>query len=93
MQPAPGGQPPTTRPVTTVAGGLLALMALLMVALPEYGFTRGRASGPRQIQYVACRHFPDCQQKPKKYRGESRLTRCRDHGGFMDLPVVRKQYG
>jgi len=72
---------------------LLSLMVLVMLALPEYGFTRGLATAPGQIQYVACPYFPDCYSKPRKYWGESRLTRCREHNVLMDAAVVWKRYG
>lgn len=69
-------------------------LALLVFALwPDHGFTRGRAT-PRQVQWYACRNFPNCRYKPvREYRGRRSRTTfplCPDHNVLMDEPVVWK---
>lgn len=73
---------------------LVSVGVLVMLALPEYGFTRGRARRPGQIQYVACPEFPECPTRPKPApQGRSRLPRCRTHKTLMTLEVFYNPHG
>lgn len=68
-----------------------ARIALVLLLWPDYGFTRGKAVKPRQIQRYACRYFPNCRTKPVKTPPiRRRAPRCRDHDTPMDVLVVRK---
>lgn len=73
------------------------IVCLALLLLPDYGFTRGQATQPRQVQYFACRYFPDCSYKPvRDYKGNRQRTKfpiCPEHGEPMDLLVTWKPRG
>jgi hypothetical protein len=75
----------------------LVFLFLTLLMLPDFGFTRGRATASGQVQYYACRKFPNCRFKPvREYRGPRRRIHfpiCRDHNVPMDLLVVWKPRG
>ncbi len=83
----------------TYRGGftLVRVIRLALLLLPDHGFTRGRADRPGQVQYFACRYFPDCPIKPvRDYRGKRHRTTfptCREHGVPMDQLVTWKPRG
>ena len=75
---------------------VLCYAALILLLKPDYGFTRGRATKTRQVQYLACRYFPNCHTEPVKESEVSRglfrrRPRCNDHDLLMEKPVVWKQ--
>jgi hypothetical protein len=78
-----------------ILGNALAVVAAVaLLAWPDYGFTRGFARRPRQIQYLACPFFPRCHTRPvKKPRGFlARTPRCYEHNEKMTEPVVWKPH-
>ncbi|GID29518.1 hypothetical protein [Paractinoplanes brasiliensis] len=70
----------------------VAVAAVALLAWPDYGFTRGVARRPRQIQYLACPYFPRCHTRPvRKARSFlARPHRCYEHNEKMTEPVVWK---
>lgn len=76
---------------------LLPALRLVLLLLPDHGFTRGRTVRPRQVQYFACKYFPDCPIKPvRDYKGNRHRTTfpiCREHGVPMDQLVIWKPRG
>lgn len=67
-------------------------IVLLLLARPEYSFTRGRAVEPRQAQYYACEHYPDCRTTPlERCHPRDPIPLCREHNLPMNTEVVRRR--
>jgi hypothetical protein len=75
----------------------VALIILIMLLKPDYGFTRGRSTRPGQTQRYACRRFPYCDTRPVEIEfrpGFSlRFPPCPVHHLPMDQPVIEKPHG